>query len=91
MASVGQLACDCERGTDGCVRGPHDTGSQPPGERAGEPTGVQRRVNAADHGDAEGGAQKARGNRTASLVPRIEEIATNEATGSRRTPVDSGP
>ena len=30
-------------------------------------------------------------NRTASLVPRIEEIATNEATGSRRTPVDSGP
>ncbi len=29
--------------------------------------------------------------RTASLVPRIEEIATNEATGSRRTPVDSGP
>ncbi len=29
--------------------------------------------------------------RTASLAPRIDERATNEATGSSRTPVDSGP
>jgi len=29
--------------------------------------------------------------RTAIFAPRIEEIATKDATGSRRTPVDSGP
>ncbi len=29
--------------------------------------------------------------RTASFVPRIDEIATKEATGSRRIPVESGP
>src|ERR1700689_2122426 len=31
MAGVGQPAGDGERGTDGCVRGPHDTGRHPPG------------------------------------------------------------
>src|SRR3954453_6059283 len=58
MAGVVQLACDGERSSDGCVRGPIDGGRQPNGERAREPAGVQRGVHTADHSDAEGAPQE---------------------------------
>jgi len=90
MAEGRDLAGGHVRGADGLVRDRRDRGWHGRGQGAGEPGRVDRGVDAADATSPVVTTSLVPA-RTASWVPATDPAPTDTATGSRRTPVDSGP